>query len=254
MKILLTNDDSIESAGIREIAKQLAEVADVYIIAPKTPQSAGSHATTLHKPLRVEEFPLNAGEKISLRVSGTPSDCVVLGIDVLIKDDIDIVVSGINAGPNLGYDVIYSGTVAGAIEGAVNGKLSFAFSVDDFENPNFSFASKFASLFIKKVFDMGVYSNICFNVNIPNIQESEIKGVKFARLASRTYIDRVLVGKDPFNHDFYWIGGKLKDSYEFGTDSEIVKGGYIAVTPLLIDITDYKVLKEFSEIEFELPK
>lgn len=254
MKILLTNDDSIESAGIREIAEQLAKIADVYIIAPKTPQSAGSHATTLHKPLRVEDFPLNVGEKISLRVSGTPSDCVVLGIDVLIKDKIDIVISGINAGPNLGYDVIYSGTVAGAIEGAVNGKLSFAFSVDDFDNPNFGFASKFASLFIKTIFGMGVDSNICFNVNIPNMQESEIKGVKFARLANRTYIDRVLVGKDPFNHDFYWIGGKLKDSYEFGTDSELVKKGYIAVTPLLIDITDYKVLKEFSEIEFELPK
>ncbi len=254
MRILLTNDDSIESEGLRELARDLSKMWDVYVVAPKSPQSAGSHATTLHKPLRVEEFPLGVGEKVSVRVSGTPSDCVVLGLDVLMKEEIDVVVSGINRGPNLGYDVIYSGTVAGALEGSINGKLSFAFSVNDFENPDFDFASRFATVFISRIVEHFAGTDICFNVNIPNIERDKIRGVAWAKLARRTYVDRVLIGKDPFNKDFYWIGGKLKDEFEKGTDSEAVKAGYISVTPLQIDITDYETLKKLSAIKIELPK
>lgn len=254
MKILLTNDDGIESEGIKELAKGLSQIGDVFVVAPKSPQSAGSHATTLHKPLRVEEYSLGVNEKLSLRVSGTPSDCIVLALDILVKENIDLVVSGINKGPNLGDDVIYSGTVAGALEGAINGKLSFAFSVDDFDAIDFSFASSFASYFINKIYSLKIIENYCFNVNIPYLPRDQIKGVKFARLARRTYIDRVLIGKDPFNRNFYWIGGKLKDAYEKDTDSFYVKEGYIAVTPLLIDLTDYSSLNKFSEIQFEIPK
>jgi len=123
MNILLTNDDSIESDGLRTLARELTKIGKVLVVAPQKPQSAGSHATTLHKPLRVERFPLNIGEELSFRVSGTPADCVLLGIDVLIKENTDIVVSGINRGPNLGDDIIYSGTIAEAREGAINNKL-----------------------------------------------------------------------------------------------------------------------------------
>lgn len=254
MKILITNDDSIESLGLKELASALTRVGDIYVVAPKAPQSAGSHATTLHKPLRVEEFSLGVGEKLALRVSGTPSDCVVLALDVLVKDGIDIVVSGINKGPNLGDDVIYSGTVAGAMEGAINGRLSFAFSVNDFENPDFKFTANFASFFLNYIWDLGIRDNVCFNVNVPNLPKDQIKGCKFTRLARRLYVERVLIGKDPFDHDFFWIGGKLKDDFFEGTDSWAVKEGYVAITPLRIDITDYSFLEKMSKVNLELPK
>ena len=246
MNILITNDDSIESEGIKVLAKYLASLGNIFIVAPQKPQSAGSHATTLHKPLRIEKYPLGIGEVSSYRVSGTPADCVLLAIDVIIKDNIDIVVSGINRGPNLGDDIIYSGTVAGAREGAINNKLSFAISVNDFENPNFELAASKSVEIIEKLSKIVKNRSKYFNINFPN--KNEIKGIKFARLSRRRYRDRVLIGKDPFGKEFYWIGGVLDDPYEEGTDSKFIKEGYATITPLLIDQTDYKTLQELSNI------
>ncbi|MFU2157894.1 MULTISPECIES: 5'/3'-nucleotidase SurE [Caldisericum] len=250
MNILITNDDSIESEGLKTLARNLLDLGNIYIVAPQKPQSALSHATTLHKPLRAEKFPLGIGEKLSLRVSGTPADCVLLAIDVFIKEKIDIVVSGINKGPNLGDDIIYSGTVAGAREGAINNILSFAISVNDFENPNFELAASTSVKIIDKLSKIIKTKNTYFNINFPNI--SSIKGVKFAKLSRRRYKNRVFIGKDPFGREFYWIGGVLEDPYEEGTDSKYVKEGYAAITPLLIDQTDYAVLKELSKINLDI--
>ncbi len=253
MKILITNDDGIDSPGLKVLATEMTSVGWVYIVAPQSPQSAGSHATTLHKPLRAERYPLGLGEKDSFRTSGSPADCVVLGLDVLIKEEIDLVVSGINAGPNLGDDVIYSGTVAGAREGALNNKLSFAFSVNSFFNPDFSYASVFAAFFSKLVADKGLPNSVYFNVNLPNIPKEGIKGYKYAKLSRRRYSNRVMVGKDPFGKDFFWIGGKLVDSLEDRTDSKAVEDGFISITPLLFDQTNYKQLAEIEHIKFDLP-
>ncbi len=253
MRILITNDDGIESEGIRVLASSMLSLGEVFIVAPKNPQSAGSHATTLHKPLRVEKYPINVGEKISLRISGTPADCVLLAIDELIEEKIDVLVSGINNGPNLGYDIIYSGTIAGAREGAINGILSFAFSIDAFENPIYSYAGKFAPLFVKAVLDRGINEKIYFNLNFPNLSEEHIKGYKFVKQGRREYINRVKIGEDPFGKEYYWIGGKLKPDTQNDTDVDAVKEGFVAITPLTLDFTDYEMLTSLSSLKIKMP-
>lgn len=252
MRIVVTNDDGIESLGLRVLASSMIPIGDVYVVAPKTPQSAGSHATTLHKPLRIEEYLLNIGEKYSVRVSGTPADCVLLAKDEIVEDGIDIVVSGMNSGPNLGYDVIYSGTVAGAREGAINEILSFAFSVDSIQNPDFTYAGEFAPAFIRSVLDKKLKGRIYFNVNFPNLPKSDIKGYKFVRQGRREYINRIFKGSDPFERTYYWIGGKLKEDYEEDTDAGAVRDGYVSITPMTLDFTDYNLLKHLSDIKIDL--
>lgn len=250
MKILLTNDDSIESSGLKSLAKSLTQIGEVYIVAPQKPQSAGGHGITMHKPLRVETIPINVGEKASYRVSGTPADCVMLAIDVLVKD-VDIVVSGINLGPNLGDDIIYSGTVAGAREGAMNNKLSFAVSVNDFENPDFEFFSDLAKKIIQKLVDVVKEHSGCININFPKDKEN-IKGIRVTSLARRRYKNRVTIGKDPFGREFYWIGGVLDDPMVDDTDSKLIEEGYVTVTPLAIDQTDYNLLKQIENTKIEI--
>ena len=250
MKILLTNDDSIESSGLKSLAKSLTQIGEVFIVAPQKPQSAGGHGITMHKPLRAETIPINVGEKASYRVSGTPADCVMLGIDVLVKD-VDIVVSGINLGPNLGDDIIYSGTVAGAREGAMNNKLSFAVSVNDFENPDFEFFSDLAKKIIQKLVDVVKEHSACININFPKDKEN-IKGIRVTSLARRRYKNRVTIGKDPFGREFYWIGGVLDDPMVDDTDSKLIEEGYVTVTPLAIDQTDYNLLKQIKNTKIEI--
>ena len=252
MRIVITNDDGIEAKGIKLLTKVLSSFGNVFIVAPWNPQSAGSHATTLHKPLRAEEFPLNLGEKKSFRVSGTPADCVLLAVDVLIKGKIDLVVSGINQGPNLGDDVLYSGTVAGAREGALNGITSIAFSVDGFKNPHYDTAAKFARIFTEMIINKKIKGEVYFNVNIPNLPEKDIKGVKLVKQGRRRYTDRVTVGKDPFGKIYYWIGGKPVQAGSNETDTGAVKEGYISITPMKNDMTDYKLLSKIGDWEIHL--
>jgi 5'-nucleotidase len=253
MRILVTNDDGIESEGIKVLASSMVKIGEVYIIAPKNPQSAGSHATTLHKPLRVEEYPLNIGEKISLRISGTPADCVLMGLDELIDSKIDVVVSGINKGPNLGYDIIYSGTVAAAREGAINGITSFAFSVDAYEYPLYSYVGDFASMFVREIMNKEISGRVYFNLNFPNLPSENIKGYKFVRQGRREYVDRIKTGKDPFGKEYYWVGGRLKEDEQVETDVNAVKDGFVSITPLSLDFTDYNLLETLKKSAIKIP-
>ncbi len=247
MRIVITNDDGIEANGIKALVKSLSPMGSIYVVAPREPQSAGSHATTLHKPLRVDEFPLNMGEKKAFRVSGTPADCILLAVDVLVKGQIDLVVSGINQGPNLGDDVLYSGTVAGAREGALNGITSIAFSVNGFDNPHYGTAAHFAKIFTGEVIKRKVKGEIYFNVNVPDLPQNKIKGIKFVRQGRRRYIDRVMIGNDPFGKVYYWIGGKPVQSGKDDTDTGVVEKGFISITPMEIDMTDYTALEKIKE-------
>ncbi len=249
MRIVITNDDGIEAEGIKALVKAVADLGEVFVVAPREPQSAGSHATTLHKPLRVEEFPLNLGEKKSYRVSGTPADCVLLAVDILVKGEIDLVLSGINQGPNLGDDVLYSGTVAGAREGALNGIVSIAFSVNGFENPHYETAARFARMFTEKVYKSEIAGETYFNVNVPDTEWKNIKGVRVVKQGKRRYTDRVMIGKDPFGKVYYWIGGKPVDSESSETDNGVVHSGYISVTPMKVDLTDYDLLDKIKDWE-----
>lgn len=248
MNILITNDDGIRADGIIELAKEMSKYHNVYVVAPDTQKSATGHAITIHNPIMVnEEF---IDEKIkAFSISGTPADCVKIGIESLFKDiSIDLVLSGINNGPNLGTDVIYSGTVSAAIEGFIQNKPSVAFSLNEFNMPKeeYAKASKYASKIVNNLEDkLDILDDGILNINIPI---GDIKGSKITILGDIKYENALEERINPYGKRYFWIGGKIK-KIEQHKDSDIkaIEDGYISITPVNIDMTNIKkidILKE----------
>lgn len=250
MNILITNDDGIRADGIRELAKEISKIANVYVVAPESQRSATGHSITIHSPIMVQEEYIDENIK-SYSISGTPADCVKVGIEGIFKDiNIDLVLSGINNGSNLGTDVIYSGTVSAAIEGFVLNKPSIAVSYDDVnvEREVYEKSSKYVTTIIKNIKDKLDLLNDCIlNVNIPN---SEVKGWKVTKLGERKY-DNVMEERiSPFGQRYFWIGGNIKE-LEQDEDSDItwVNKGYISITPVNIEMTNLDKFKKLKEIK-----
>ena len=244
MNILITNDDGIRADGIIELAKELAKTHNIYVVAPDTQRSATGHAITIHNPIMVnKEY---RDDNISAySISGTPADCVKIGVEALFKEvNIDMVLSGINNGPNLGTDVIYSGTVSAAIEGFVQNKPSIAFSLNEFNVSKevYSQVSKHASKIVNDIKDkLNILNDCILNVNIPN---GEVKGTKITRLGERKYENVLEERVSPHGKRYFWIGGKVKE-LEQENDSDIIaiEEGYITITPVNIDMTNNKKIE-----------
>ncbi|HCY19768.1 MAG TPA: 5'/3'-nucleotidase SurE, partial [Deltaproteobacteria bacterium] len=160
--ILVSNDDGIHSEGIKALARALKRVGDVFVVAPDRERSAASHSLTLHRPLRVEKIGIN-----SYAVDGTPTDCINIAVNGILKKRPDLVVSGINKGGNLGDDVTYSGTVSAAMEGTLLGIPSFAISLVSRENFYFNIAAKFAARLARHILKKGLPKDTLLNVNVP---------------------------------------------------------------------------------------
>jgi 5'-nucleotidase len=245
-RILVTNDDGIYSEGIRKLAKALAPLGEVFIVAPDREQSAASHALTLNRPLRLMQ--LESNEWI---VDGTPTDCVNLGVLKLLNDPRpDIVVSGVNFGPNLGDDVTYSGTISAAFEGALLNIPSIALS--SVVDKHFSFdpcvewAAEFVAWFLEEPRD----PQIILNVNFPG---GPFQGVKVTRLGKRVYSEALIERLDPRGRKYYWIGaGKPTWHAGEGTDFEAVQSGFISVTPLHLDLTHHESIPRLKQLEERL--
>ncbi len=248
--ILITNDDGISSPGIKTLSKTLKSVGDVFIVAPETEQSAVAHALTLHRPLRYERIGNN-----KYCVNGTPTDCVIIAVNKLLPKKPDIIVSGINNGANLGDDITYSGTVAAAIEGTLLGVPSIAISLirenqnsDGFRKSTskLQVAANFAKELTMKVFDNGLPEDTLLNVNIPHTLK--IHGVKITKQGKLIYDNSIQELADPRGRKYYWIGGGMPqwESSE-NTDFEAVQNGYISITPVHLDLTNYTVLKYIKE-------
>lgn len=237
LRILLSNDDGITSIGIQILAKTLRKKYSVQIIAPDRNKSGTSNALTLDKPLRINK--LKNGD---ISVQGTPSDCVYLGINKLIKPHPEIVISGINCGPNLGDDVIYSGTVAAAIEGRHLKLNGLAISLNG--DVHYKTAAKITCNILKILQKKPLKTNNVLNINVPDIPISNIKGYKITRCGSRYAAQNVHSLKDPRGEVVYWLGpvGKIADSSQ-DTDFAAVENGYVSITPLQIDLTAYKEKK-----------
>lgn len=239
MNILITNDDGIRADGIIELAKAMSNIANVYVVAPESQRSATGHAITIHSPIMVnEEF--IADNINAYSISGTPSDCVKLGIEGIFKDiDIDLVLSGINNGPNLGTDVIYSGTASAAIEGLVQNKPSIAISYNEFNvtKETYREASKHVVKIVDSVKDkLNILEDCILNVNIPN---KEIKGTKVTVLGERKYENVMEERYSPYGKRYFWIGGKIKNIEQVeNNDIDCVEEGYISITPVNIDMTN----------------
>jgi 5'-nucleotidase len=241
MRILISNDDGYQADGIRQLAKSLGQIAEVIVVAPSENKSAASSSLTIGKPLKPIQIDKNV-----YAIDATPSDCVHLALCGFIKETIDLVVTGINFGANLGDDVIYSGTVAGAIEGRFLGLPSIAMSLASWECKHFETAGNVAKLLVNQIDKAPLANNTIINVNVPDIPMSDIKGIKGTRLGNRHKSEpSIQDSKDP---SLYWIGenGKEADNAE-GTDFHAVSNNFVSVTPLQIDLTKYRELKQVSE-------
>lgn len=253
MKILVCNDDGISSEGLYELAKSVNELGDVYVVAPEREQSATGHAITLHHPLRCMKIDFFDTQIPSWWVSGTPSDCIKLGIEAIIKEKPDLVVSGINKGENLGTDVLYSGTVSAAIEGAIFGIPSIAFSYASHTKYDFGVGAKIAKAICKKVIEEGLPENTVLNVNIPCCSIDKIQGYRFCELGVRKYTNNFEERKDPRGKTYYWLAGELiNDDGEENTDIHAIKNNYVSITPIHIDLTNRNYLKTIKNWVIEM--
>lgn len=235
LKILLCNDDGIMAKGIQTLAKALRKEHIVQIIAPDRNKSGMSNALTLDKPLRINK--LYNGD---ISVQGTPSDCVYLGLNKIIKPKPEIVISGINCGPNLGDDVIYSGTIAAATEGRYLKFTALAISLNG--NKHYDTAAQITCHILKSLKKFPIQTNNILNINIPDLQISDIKGYKTTKCGSRHAAQNVYTLKDPRGETVYWLGpvGKISDSSQ-DTDFNAVENGYVSITPLQTDVTNYEL-------------
>jgi 5'-nucleotidase len=248
--ILLSNDDGVDAQGLLHLRDALVAVRPrwrISVVAPDREQSGTSHALTLSDPLRVEQ----RGEAI-WSVSGTPTDCVLLAMNMLFEDDRpDLVISGINHGPNLGEDVHYSGTVAAAFEGRILGVPAVALSLASREIPlDFGQAVQFARELLPTWIERGLPNGTLLNVNIPAGGPASARGIRSCRLGSRQYNDVVVRKEDPRGRAYYWIGGTVQ-SIDPGPDTDLVLSaeGWITVTPLRVDLTDAEALAGLRAFE-----
>jgi len=236
--ILLTNDDGFYAEGINILFNKLQPLGQIYIIAPDRERSATSLALTLHNPLRVKTIQENI-----FAVDGTPADCIYLAVQHLLPRKPDMIISGINPGPNLGQqDISYSGTVAGAVQGTFLQIPSFAVSSlpDVHGKPQFRFSASIVFSLAKLLLSKPLPPGITLNLNIPY---PPVKGIKIAKLGQKRYNPEIEVKKDPRHRDYYWIGtGTPKAIGDKESDVMIIKEGYISITPLHRDLTDYKAL------------
>jgi 5'-nucleotidase len=246
MRILVTNDDGINSIGIRTLIKVLARDHDVFIIAPDRERSATGHSLTLHKPLRVEKVDLNIPNTTAWQTTGTPTDCVKLAMCSLLgSDQIDLVVTGINHGPNLGADILYSGTVNAAIEGAIYSIPSIALSLTDgnFSEDDFKKASEFLLEFVRQLPGLNIPSQTILNINFPSGAEAELKNVEFTELGARNYCDCYEKRTDPRGKIYYWLAGEpIVEGEKETSDVMAIQRKLISVTPIHFRLTDSELL------------
>ena len=246
MHILLTNDDGVQAPGLQALAHSFKAVGRVTILAPDRNWSASGHVKTMHRPLRVWETHLSDGTA-ALTSDGAPSDCVALALLGLIKEPIDLVVSGINPLANVGHDVTYSGTVTAAMEAAIAGVPGIAFSIDppsDHDGPVvYNTAATLAAKIAEQVMAHSKGKQILLNVNIPYGERDQIQGIAITRQGLRVYHDALDERTDPRGRQYYWIGGDAPGGVvEPGTDFWALTNGYVSVTPLSLDLTDKRTL------------
>lgn len=240
-RILVTNDDGIFSEGIKLLAEALAEIAEVWVVAPDREQSAMGHALTLSRPLRLQRI-----DERRYAVDGTPTDCVNLGVLWLLKEHPpDLVVSGINFGLNLGDDVTYSGTVSATFEGTLLQIPSVAFSQQVAEGFSFAPAARFARNLVEILLATELPQDFLLNVNVP---AGEIAGVRYCRLGRRVYQQSIIEKVDPRGRKYYWIAGTPKWEEAEETDFAAIADGHISLTPLHLDLTYYPGLSEQSSL------
>ncbi|HLA05849.1 MAG TPA: 5'/3'-nucleotidase SurE [Anaerolineales bacterium] len=253
MHILVTNDDGVQAPGLLALAQEMRKLGRVTVFAPDKNWSASGHVKTLDRPLRVREAILADGTTAFMS-DGAPSDCVALPLLGLI-DPVDLVVSGINPNANISHDVTYSGTVTAAMEAVITGVRGIAVSLDSpdgFKGPlDYSTAAIVGRRVAEQVIADGLPEGVIVNINIPYLKEDELKGYMITRQGLRVYRDALDSRLDPRGKPYYWIGGEVPTGIdEPGTDFGALRAGYVSITPLQLDLTNYKAMDVLKKWKF----
>lgn len=246
--ILLTNDDGIYAPGLWALYEELSQLGEVAVVAPESEQSAVGHAITLTSPLRVKKVNLDGVE--GWAVSGTPADCVKIALAELLPAWPDLVVSGINLGPNVGINVLYSGTVSAATEASILGVKGVALSLNSYDqDADFTAAAILARRVLAQIRDWENWSNgICLNVNLPALPPDRIKGLRITRQDTGPLVEHFERRVDPRKHVYYWLAEiNERKAMDPETDCGALAAGYISITPIHHDLTNYHSLKELRQ-------
>jgi 5'-nucleotidase len=241
LRILVTNDDGYQAAGLKVLAAAARALGEVTVVAPDREQSATSHSLTLHHPLRARK-----GPEGGWTVDGTPTDCVSLAVNALLTERPDVVLSGINHGPNMGEDVLYSGTVSAAMEATVLGIPAIAFSyVGDPLDKIQAWEGPVQRLLLSMLDEGSFPEDTLLSVNLPPVPPDQVQGVRVTSLGRRRYSDSITTALDPSGREYFWIGGGTSEwSGSPDSDFRAVEAGMVSVTPLHLDLTNYRLLEE----------
>ena len=251
-RILITNDDGVESRGLLALKEALDPIGDTTVVAPDTNQSAVGHQKTLMRPLRIRERTLADGS-IAYSVDGSPTDAVSIAFLGYFGHGFDLVASGINYGANLGDDITYSGTVSAAMEAVINTCPAFAISQEYYEHPDFSLAAIAAATVARNILEHGLSPGELVNVNVPAVPIEECEGFEVTRLGKRVYQDQLIERVDPRGIPYFWIGGPPPSGLSVpGTDFHAVVNRRIAVTPIHLDLTGRRLLRRLKTWQWPL--
>jgi 5'-nucleotidase len=263
MHILVTNDDGVTAPGLLALAQEMRRFGEVSVVAPDHNWSASGHVKTMHRPMRVKEVRLADGSQ-ALASDGAPSDCVALALLGLLPEKIDLVVSGINPNANIGHDVTYSGTVTAAMEAAIWGIPGIAVSLNSPENHSGDLEyGPAARVALRVARSLMAYQTPCpenivacagvlLNVNVPYLNDGELRGVRITRQGLRVYRDELVKRLDPRGRPYYWIGGQAPTGIvEEGTDFGALSAGYVSITPLQLDLTDTARLPDLTRLDWK---
>ena len=250
MHILVTNDDGVQAPGLLALAQEMRGLGKVTVFAPDHSWSASGHVKTMDRPLRAHEVLLADGST-GLTTDGAPSDSVALALLGVVKEKIDLVVSGINPHENIGYDVTYSGTVTAAMEAVIGGVPGMAVSLhapEDFHGTlDYSTAAQIGRRVAARVLAEGLPEGVLLNINVPYLKEDELKGFMITRQGLRVYRDALDARTDPRGKPYYWIGGEFPTGVdEEGTDYGAIKAGFVSITPLQLDLTAREAMKKLK--------
>ena len=248
MRILVTNDDGILAPGIAALAQALEPLGEIDVVAPESGQSGAAHAITFMAPLITQQVTVG-GKLQGWSVDGSPADCVKLAVCELCGGRPDLVVSGINAGSNRGVDVIYSGTVAAAVEAAFIGIPSLAISLETSRELDFERAATYARSIVERAVALGISPGMVLNVNIPRLDRGEPKGVKVVPQSTTPWTDSYDRRTDPRGRAYFWLSDQGdREPEEHDTDLSALRDGYITVTPLQYDLTQYAQLEHLGSV------
>lgn len=245
--ILVTNDDGIHAPGIRALIEAVKPLGQVVVVAPDKPQSGMGHAITLNDPLRLKKVDI-FGDIEAYSCSGTPVDCVKLAKDKILHKKPELCVSGINHGSNSSINIIYSGTMSAAVEASIEGIPAVGFSLLNFSHDaDFSGAAKYANIIAQQILTFGLPNATLLNVNIPDLNTSELRGLKICRQAVAKWEEEYDERFDPIGRKYYWLTGKFVN-YDKGEDTDewALSNGYVSVVPVQFDLTAHHAISFFN--------